>query len=279
VKAILRQCNIEQTNQKWTAKDYDLDAKLRAKQATVREAICDDFNTPKAINELFELVTVTNGYLSQDPKDLKIPLVRCVSKFVFHILKCFGIYEDGDYPSVSGSGDNEGAQSQEELIAPLMNALSKYRDQVKNSANDDPKALFKISDELRDNILPYLGIRLEDKGKAASIWKYEKPEILIKELEAKEAEKAKKEADKQAKKDLDFKKKSTSGKDFFKVLEADGYSKFDAETGLPTHDKNDKALSEAIVNGLKKKQNKQETVYQKWLKEQEAATGTEESKN
>jgi len=67
-----------------------------------------------------------------------------------------------------------------------MNALTKYRDQVKNSASDDPKALFKISDELRDDILPYLGIRLEDKGKnAPSIWKYEKPEILIKEREAK----------------------------------------------------------------------------------------------
>ena len=55
---------------------------------------------------------------------------------------------------------------------------------------------------------------------------------------------------------MDLKKKSTSGKDFFKVLEADGYTKFDDETGLPTHDKNNKALSEAIVNGLKKKQNK-----------------------
>ena len=44
-------------------------------------------------------------------------------------------------------------------------------------------------------------------------------------------------------------------------MEAESYSKFDDETGLPTHDKNDKPLSEAIVNGLKKKQNKQETVY------------------
>lgn len=112
----------------WTSKDFDLDAKLRAKQASVREAICDDFNTPKAIGELFELVTLTNGYLSQDPKDIKIPLVRTVSKFVFHILKCFGIYEDGDYPIVTGAGEAEGAQSHEEMIAPLMNALSKYRD-------------------------------------------------------------------------------------------------------------------------------------------------------
>jgi cysteinyl-tRNA synthetase len=125
VKAILRQCDIKSTNQKWEQKDYELDAKLREKQASVREAICDDFNTPKAIGELFELVTLTNGYLSQEPKDIKEPLVRSVSKFVFHILKCFGIYQDGDYPSVAGE---EGGVSQEEAIAPLMNALSKYRD-------------------------------------------------------------------------------------------------------------------------------------------------------
>lgn len=66
---------------------------MREKQHSVREAICDDFNTPKAIGELFELVTLTNGYLQQDPKLIKEPLVRSVSKFVFHILKCFGIYE------------------------------------------------------------------------------------------------------------------------------------------------------------------------------------------
>ena len=75
-------------------------------------------------------------------------------------MKCFGIYEEGDFPSIGGA---EG--SYEEMITPLMNALTKYRDQVKNLANSDGKELFKISDELRDDILPFLGIKLEDKGK------------------------------------------------------------------------------------------------------------------
>ncbi len=66
------------------------------------------------------------------------------------------------------------------------------------------------------------------------------------------AEKLKKEEEKKAKKDLEIKKKSTSGKDWFRVFESDKYSKFDEVTGLPTHDLNDKQLSEAIVNGLKK---------------------------
>mmetsp|Transcript_9788 Transcript_9788/g.16481 ORF Transcript_9788/g.16481 Transcript_9788/m.16481 type:complete len:152 (+) Transcript_9788:1476-1931(+) len=150
-----------------------------------------------------------------------------------------------------------------------MNVLSSYRDKVKGNAGGDPKELFKISDELRDDILPYLGIRLEDKGKGQdSIWKFEDKEKLIKEREQKIAEKEKKEEEKRLRKELDLKKKSTPGKEWFRVFETDKYSKFDAETGLPTHDLNDKALSEAILNKLKKQQNSQETKYQKWLKEQ-----------
>jgi len=257
VKAILRQCNIKDTDQKWNAKDVELDAVLIAKQASVHEALCDNFNTPKAITELGELVTATNSYLSQNPENIKAPLVRQISKFVFHIMKCFGIYEEGDYPAAEGA---EG--SYEEIITPLMNALTKYRDQIKKNANTDAKTLFKISDELRDDILPYLGIRLEDKGKDQdSIWKYEDKEKLIKERESKIAEKAKKEEEKRLRAELALKKKSTSGKDWFKTFEADKYSKFDEETGLPSHDLKDKALSEAILNKLKKVQNKQEGVY------------------
>jgi hypothetical protein len=79
---------------------------------------------------------------------------------------------------------------------------------------------------------------------------------LIANREAKLAAKKKKEDEKEAKKALELKKKSTTGKDWFREMESDKYSKFDEETGLPTHDNKDKKLSEAIVNKLKKVQNK-----------------------
>lgn len=266
IKAILRQCNIKDTVQKWNEKDEQLQETLLKKQAAVREALADNFNTPKAIQELFELMTMTNSYLSQPPAQIKVPLVRQVSKFVFHILKCFGIFEEGDFPSVVGAEGGDGAASYEDTITPLMNVLRQFRDSVKNKAGDGPKDLFKLCDELRDDILPYLGIQLEDKGKDEdSIWKYENKEILIKQREQKLAEKLKKEEEKRARAALDLKKKSTSGKDWFKEFESDKYSKFDPETGLPTHDLKDKALSEAILNKLKKVQNKQQGVYEKWL--------------
>jgi len=44
-----------------------------------------------------------------------------------------------------------------------------------------------------------------------------------------------------------LKKKSTSGKDYFKVFESEKYTKFDEETGLPTHTK-DKKGTEIPLN-------------------------------
>ena len=146
--------------------------------------------------------------------------------------------------------------NQEELITPFMNMLSKFRDEIKAHGTDGPKELFRICDELRDDLLPYLGIRLEDRGKGQdSIWKYEDKELLIKEREAKIADKQKKEEEKMRKKQEEIRKKSTKPEDFFKVLKASEYSQFDGN-GLPTHDAKGKELSQSIRNKLTKEQNK-----------------------
>ena len=77
-----------------------------------------------------------------------------------------------------------------------------------------------------------------------------------------------------------FNQKSTPGSEWFKVFFADKYSQFDEE-GLPTHDAAKKPLKDEIRNKLRKEQNKQKEVHQKWLDEQKAsgASKEEEVKN
>lgn len=75
---------------------------------------------------------------------------------------------------------------------------------------------------------------------------------------------------------MELKKKSTPPIEWFKVMKADEYSKFDAE-GLPTHTNKDKEVSEAIRNKLRKEQEKQKSVYEKWVQES-ANPVNEESK-
>lgn len=74
-----------------------------------------------------------------------------------------------------------------------MNALRDYRDEIKKNAKD-PKAMFEISDNLRDDILPQLGIRLDDKGQdKQAIWVLEDVEVLLKERQKKIDDKLAKE--------------------------------------------------------------------------------------
>jgi phosphoenolpyruvate synthase/pyruvate phosphate dikinase len=82
-----------------------------------------------------------------------------------------------------------------------------------------------MCDELRDDILPHLGIRLEDRAKGQeAIWKYEDKEVLLKEREAKIHEKEKKEEEKRKRKEDEIKKKSTPPQEWFKVFRAAEFS-------------------------------------------------------
>lgn len=264
VKALTRNIEIGKTTQRWEKVDFDLsEALLRTKKA-VHEALCDSFDTPTAVEELGKLVVIANTYLQQS--NIKIPLVRQVSGYVFKILKAFGVYEEDDVPNLA-SADGQSTNI-EEAITPLMNALSLYRDQVKATADKGPKEIYILNDKFRDEVLPDLGIKLEDrKPGEPSIWKFVDKETLLKEREDKIAAKLKKEQEKQERAALELKKKSTPPTEWFKVFRADEFSAFD-EQGLPTHNKAGKELSEAIRNKLKKEWTKQEQVFQQWQQSQ-----------
>ena len=133
----------------------------------------------------------------------------------------------------------------------------------------DSKAIMAIADRLRDDVLPDIGVRMEDKGSGSStstIWKLEDPETLRKERDQKAAEVAAKEAAKvEAARKLAEKaeKGKISPQDMFKGM-TDLYSQF-AEDGMPTHDAAGEPLAKAQVKKLQKEHSKQGESYQKHL--------------
>lgn len=248
-------------------------------QTTVHERLADNFDTSEAIKALSELVTATNSYLQQDRTLIKLPIARSISKYVFKILKVFGVYDEDVVPSVEASAEGEGQKNYEEIIGPLMDVLSKFRDQIKEKGGEGPKELFRICDELRDDILPHLGVRLEDRAKGQdAIWKYEDKDVLLKERENKIKEKEKKEEEKRLRKEEETRKKSTPASEWFKLFRATEFTSFNEE-GLPTHGPLDiktgvaKPLSESVRNKLKKDWIKQNEVNQKYLQELAVANG------
>ena len=100
----------------------------------------------------------------------------------------FGFGSGGD-----GKGDSADGSGSESYIGAMVN----FREQVRNAALEaakggDTKAaiqsILQICDGLRDETLPTLGVRLEDRP-TGTMWNLEDPEVMLKEM----AEKAAKE--------------------------------------------------------------------------------------
>lgn len=264
-KAFIRNYDIKKNPQKWDEHDKALNAKLREAKIKIHHHLCNNIDTPEVIGELGNLIVETNKYMKNNEVKLKSPLIVSISQYLLKILKVLGIVQVDQFKYSSGAEEDS-----ETLVAPFVQAAVDFRDQVKQLAGKDKMLLIKECDKLRDESLASLGIRVEDTGMSTpSVWMKEDPETLLKSIADKKAEKERAKREKEERKALEEKKKSTPPNEYYPTFEADNYSKFD-ENGVPTHDKSGKALSEAQVNGLKKKVKAIEKKYQKYMQKKEA---------
>jgi ParB-like chromosome segregation protein Spo0J len=163
----------------------------------------------------------------------------------------------------------------EQLLTPYLDVLAKFREQVRiASISGDCKSLLLIADDLRDVVLPHLGVRLEDKGTgltAKTVWKLDDPEVLKKEVQQKLAEKEAKEKQKEKNAKLLLEREERakiSPYEMFKNKTIYNFSLFDEVTGLPTHDEKNELLKDSALKKLKKEQAKQKEIYEKHLSKQ-----------
>ena len=92
-------------SQRWDAKEIALMGKLTAARQAVREALCDDFDTPRAMNTLQELMKATNVYVREGgPVRL---IIQSVSNYVTKIFNVFGLINP--LPSIGYPVDAAGA--------------------------------------------------------------------------------------------------------------------------------------------------------------------------
>merc|ERR1712111_168641 len=129
--------------------------------------------------------------------------------------------------------------------------------------------ILKECDDLRDNVLPNLGVRLEDKENEPTVIKLVDKAELLREKEEKKAQEEKKRLEKEAKKAeaaakaaaLEAQRKIPPS-ELFKG-ETDKYSKFD-DKGMPTHDAKGEELPKSQLKKLQKVYAAQEKKYNEY---------------
>ena len=271
VKAVLRRLGLDGPQHVGEAEMALLKSMEEAKGG-VRASLLDDFDTPKSVTFLLDLVRECNRYLEKDDKGISTIIITNVARYITSILRTFGLVPDSieiGFPD-TGSSTSEGG-GREQTLTPLLDVLTKFRETVRLAAiSGDTKAVLGAADTLRDNILPDLGVRMEDKGSGAdvvTVWKLDDPEVLLQERKLKEEAKAEKERQKleTLRKQREKEERSKISPETMFISQTDLYSSFDSVTGLPTHDKAGELLSKAATKKLQKEQAKQAELYQKAL--------------
>lgn len=272
VKASLRE-NIITTPQKWDERAKELQKAILQTKNAVNEALKDDFDTPVVMASLSDLVKAVNLYLENNNAVVSL-VVRGAAVYVTQIFKIFGLVEDGTAEIGFPSSSSDTATNKEEILTPVLDALMSFRSSVRDKARGkDTGAVLDECDSFRDDALPPLGIRLEDKTGGKSIWKLADPAELMKEKEQKELEKRRKEEEKakaaaeKAKKDA---LNSMPPAEFMKALTLDDgsgkskYTKFD-DKGMPTHKHDGEELNKSQDKKAKKEFQAQSKKYEKFL--------------
>lgn len=260
-----------------TESEVGLFAELHCRQVKIHECMRDNVDTPNALLEIQGLVKSTNTYLGSKGIKCNHLLLEAVGQYVTKILRTFGVTGSAGGDIAYGDEGGEGL-SREKVISPVLDAFCEFRDEVRREArknlSENTKEILNLSDKVRDDVLPVLGVRLEDRGvDQSSVWKLEDSETLIKEIQRKKdaefqkkEEAARRKAERDAKKTAELEKGRLSPHDMFRDGSeyAGKYSAFD-DSGFPTKDAEGKELSKSAIKSLAKARARQEKMHTKYL--------------
>ncbi|XP_064542513.1 cysteine--tRNA ligase, cytoplasmic [Drosophila montana] len=259
----------------WTGLEAALQAKFSEAQGQVHAALCDNIDTRSALDAVRELVSTTNIYIRDNKTRLNHLLLRKIATYITDLLHIFGAIAGPrggiGFPLSGAESNNSEINDHESVVMPYVQSVAEFRNLVREQAKV-LKAfdILKLCDDLRDDVLPNLGVRLEDKDGGKFAVKLVDRDMLLREREAKQAAEAERAAEKERKKqamaEAAAAKESQRRIDPKKMFlsETEKYSAF-GEDGLPTHDKDGKEISKGQLKKLQKLQQQQEQRYKEYL--------------
>ena len=247
----------------------------------VDAALCDNFDTRTSLTVLSNLVKECNKRSA-----VNLSLAKDIARFIRRILSIFGAefaelnldkYLVESASSEGGVANRAAGGGDPDAVMKYIEALAQFRADVRRiskggDAQQSVKQLLALCDQLRDQTLPNLGVRLEDKEVEGAPYavKLVDPETLAKErllAEKNEAEKRLKLETQRLEKlrlqqEREEKAKIAPSEMFRSQL--DKYSQFD-DKGVPTHDSTGKEISKSALKKLQKMYAEQETRHSKYL--------------
>lgn len=241
-----------------------LHADLPACRAKVHACLADNFDTPGALQALLTLIKSVNVYRGQAAGDGGAAnTLHALRTYVGRILSVFGL----EYDQQRGDDNGGGAAAGDAIV----DAFAAFRDRVRAAARAAGSAeLLEACDSVRDDVLPPLGVRLEDRPDAPrALWKRDDPASIQRDVERRrEQERARAEAKAARKREAEERQREElrrgeqEPQSMFR--EPQSFSQW-REDGVPTHDAQGNELDKSRVKKMAKEQQRQRRLHDKYL--------------
>lgn len=250
------QVDAQTVTQAWNSADMQLNRAILEASDAVHAGFCDNFDTRAVIKAIIELAKAVNQYVQDDAAQKKSFLLNKAAAFVTRILRVIGLVPDGDalgWTQSSGSGSDE-------LVTAFYNFRQGVRDVAKGK-QCDAAALLNLTDDLRDRVLPPLGLKFDDSELG---WKRVDPKKAMAEIQERkrlELQKLEKRL-LAAQQDLSVLERGNASPQ--SVIDKAEFSAFD-ETGFPTKMADGSEIPKSKQKTLKKAWSAQEKAQEKFL--------------
>jgi cysteinyl-tRNA synthetase len=288
------QADVHKAPQRWSPLEIALNAKLAEIEATVDDALKDNFDTPRAMTALLDLITATNIYARQASR--RALLINKCAGFVERMLRVFGVIGDGQRSyldadggagSSASSSSASSASSAAAAVEPIVDVLAKFRYSVRTAALANKSTsgalgahVLTACDQLRNDALPPLGVRLEDDPNFPAAFKIVDAAELMREISEKRASEAaarlKKLTARIAATTADLERAEAAAVDPATIFRAktDEFGSFD-DAGLPLTDAKGAPLEKNVAKRVAKDHAAAKKANETWLKKG-GATYTEQ---
>ena len=273
---------------KWGPEERELHAMLHSRRAAVHSALLDSIDTPTAMKALEQLIRSTNVYMTAVPDATRgATLLGLIQRYFDRMMLVFGVKSTVAGTSSEGAPQAGASTASGEQVA---RTLSSFRDQLRQKAIAVAKGnegdvtgakmaqeILQLCDALRDEILPEIGVQLDDRPSGVAQLQMLDPRVLKAEQERKVAAAAKaaeaklaKQATRQAVAAREAARAAVPPEEMFApehdaLFEREASYKALDEEGLPLENASGEPLSKSQRKKLVKQREKQAKVHAVFL--------------
>jgi cysteinyl-tRNA synthetase len=165
----MKQLNHSDAYTKFDEHDLTLNERFSKIKNEIHLALCDSIDTPTVMEQIRQLVSTTNIYMNTTNSVINRLLLRNIAAYITRLINIFGLNSSAATTDDIGftrlNEQQASAVNVEDIAMPYVQAFSDFRDGVRAIAiTIKNREILTECDCVRNEILPDLGVRLEDQG-------------------------------------------------------------------------------------------------------------------